>query len=541
MGITIPTQDVLDKWGTMLVEHGFIVKEDYKGNNIRSLYEMDPITKRFKRKDGHPIDPDHALMEYSEEVLISSPHQGYATEYVPTGYPSPLKRYHLVYESFQISIEEVYFWLLDHIRYEQGWSRAYKVKDIFTATENSAFFGNSQQRLGIQQDRAQQYLASIGKMVKDLFQLVRELRILDEKLEPRGQWGKVKSADASLKGDYVDLVENRGGQTNPGSVYGLANQLGYASLPDLFFNLHVYKLKDVDQEVDKLKYNKNVKNVLKRKLYQFINWKLKTDHELEARRKFTLKYLRQHWDVIEMYMSWVKPYLRHITRLTMNDDRLAEPELISAFEQSYVETEVVFAKPRGKEFEVIVYSIDFRTRPDMRYTQEGYQKGPLHVGKADISLRAYIWRQHHIDQYLAFRRREDLYMLGVIDKSVQAAMEALGEELEGYLAEAGEPKYKEKVDAEKAKREAMQKGKKGPNMFSGIFEPFTALGSGFADILGLRGIGSMFSTDFSKKKKDSWTWPPSIGTGNPMTKNFTEPLYQTQKNFKKSHGMLSWG
>jgi hypothetical protein len=546
MGITVPTQDILDQMGRMLVEHGFIVNADYKGNNIRGLYTYDPVKKRFRRKDGQPIDPDHALMEYAEEVLIIGPHQGasddHPTEYIPTGYPSPLKRYHLVYESFQISIEEVYFWLLDHIRYEAGFSRAYKVKDIFSATENSAFFGNSQQRLGIQQDRAQQYLASIGKMVKDLFQLVRELRILDEKLEPRKQWKTLKSADATLKGDYVDLVENRGGQTSPGSVYGLAQQLGYAALPDLFFNLHVYSLKQVDAEVEKLKYNKNVKSVLKRKLYQFINWKEKTDHELEARRRFTLKYLRQHWDVIEMYMSWVKPYLRHIARLTMNDQMLGSAEMISAFEQSYVETEVLFAKPSGKKFDVIVYSIDFRTRPDMRYTQEGYQKGPLHVGKADINLRAYIWEQHHIDQYLAFRRREDLYMLGVVDKSVQSAMEALGEELEGYLAEAGEPKYREKVEAEKKAHEEMAKNRGGaPSMFSGVFEPFTALGGGFAEILGLKGMGSLFSADFKRKKEKAWTFPGSIGTGTRLGKDFSEPLYQAQKNFKKSHGMLSFG
>ncbi len=539
--VTVQEKSLVNAWGELLVKYGFIAAEEREGKNIRELYTFEEKsgTIIFKKKDNSKINPDHALMEYAEDIDINAPYQRGATEYVPTGYPSPGKRYHILYEAFNLSIEEVYFWLIDHIRYDQSWTRAYKIRDIFTATENSAFFGASQQRLGIQQDRVQQYLATIGKMTKDLFQIVRELRILDEKLQPRREWKKSKSADATLKSEFIDLVENRGGQTSPGSVYGLASQLGYATLPDLFFNTQVYELEKVDQAIDRLDFNTNVKNVLKRKLYQFVNWKLKTDHELESRRTFTLKYLRQHWDVIEMYMNWVKPYLRHIARLQMNDTRLTEPDLIGAFEQSYVETEVLFAKPQPKEGKMrdcLLLTINFRTRPNLSYQQEGYNRGPVHVGQADIFLRTYTWTDQHITNYRKYREQEDLYMIGVVDKSVQAAMEAMGEELEKYLAEAGEPKYKERIQAEE--KETAKRKKEEQTLFGSLLEPFSALGSGFGDLFGMAGASVLFSTQ--KAKKPSFTFAEGWAGGK-KNSGLNKQTYQVIKNFKKSHGMLTWG
>ena len=99
-----------------------------------------------------------------------------------TGYPNPARRYKLHYEGYNISIEEPYFWVLHYLRYFGGFPRIDKITDVFAAAENSAFFGASQQRIGLQQDKVSQFLATVGKMVRELFQLVREMRVLDERL-----------------------------------------------------------------------------------------------------------------------------------------------------------------------------------------------------------------------------------------------------------------------------------------------------------------------------------------------------------------------
>src|SRR3989338_8783216 len=78
---------------------------------------------------------------------------------IKTGYPSPARRYRIHYEGYNISIEEPYFWTLHSLRYFGGFPRIDKITDIFAAAENSAFFGASQQRLGLQQDKVSQFLA----------------------------------------------------------------------------------------------------------------------------------------------------------------------------------------------------------------------------------------------------------------------------------------------------------------------------------------------------------------------------------------------
>src|SRR3989338_3524830 len=141
-----------------------------------------------------------------------------------SGYPKPTKCYRFILSREGVSIEDVYFYYLDSLRHDWGSPEFDKITDIFSASEQSSFFGASQQRLGIQQDKVSQFLAAIGKMVKELFQFVRELRILDERLalykdssspDSKGR----ASAEISLKGIWIDLVE--GGSKSPGSVYGM--------------------------------------------------------------------------------------------------------------------------------------------------------------------------------------------------------------------------------------------------------------------------------------------------------------------------------
>ena len=208
-------------------------------------------------------------------------------EKIPTGYPQPLSKYRLFVEGYNISIEEPYFWMLHYLRWFHSFMHIDKITDIFSAAENSAFFGTSQQRLGVQQDKVSQFLATIGKMVKELFQLVRELRVLDERLgyyydsyKPTSP--SRESAEITLKGIWVDMVEQ--GAKNPASVYGMAREVQFTTLPDLFFSTHPLKQEDVDLVVEKERgeFNRKVREVLKRKLRSFLAWKEATFEEITS-------------------------------------------------------------------------------------------------------------------------------------------------------------------------------------------------------------------------------------------------------------------
>ncbi|MBI1934803.1 hypothetical protein HYS31_00020, partial [Candidatus Woesearchaeota archaeon] len=444
------------------------------------------------------------------------------------GYPAAARRYRLHYEGYNISIEEPYFWTLHYLRYYGGFSRIDKITDVFAAAENSAFFGASQQRLGLQQDKVSQFLATIGKMVRELFQLVREMRILDERLsyyaDSYTNSPSAESAEITLKGIWVDLVEQ--GAKNPASVYGMAREVQFTTLPDLFFSTHPKKQEDVDISVERERgqFNRKVREVLKRKLRAFLAWKEHTYEELKNRRAFTLKYLRQHFEIIRMYMTWVKPYLKNIQRLQLDQSRADTADLIVAFESSMIEVEILAI--RGKESDkvkqcVLMHYL-FRTRPEMNYSQE-YQRGPLHLGRIEIDFRAYGWTDQQIESYKKMREHEDFQLLGVIDGSVKAAMEALGDELMRYLKEAGEEFDEKPKEAKKAYKQS------GP--FMSIFKGFAELFASFKT-----GKGAM---EARKKVSQTEAMKTAMSRKNAEDK-VKKVMWNTYHHFKKQHDMLNW-
>ena len=447
------------------------------------------------------------------------------SQYVKTGFPKPARRYRLHYEGYNISIEEPYFYILHYLRYYSGFPHIDKITDVFAAAENSAFFGASQQRLGLQQDKVSQFLATIGKMVRELFQLVRELRILDERLsyyyDSFTTSKSSESAEITLKGIWVDLVEQ--GAKNPASVYGMAREVQFTTLPDLFFSTHPKKQEDVDEVVERERgaFNRKVREVLKRKLRTFLAWKEHTFDEMKNRRKFTLKFLRQHYEVIRMYIQWVRPYLRNIQRLQLDQSKTETPDLLVAFESSMIEVELLARKPGGKVNQCLLLNYLFRTRPEMSYSQE-YQRGPLHLGRVEVDFRVYGWTNEQVENYKKMRVQEDFQLLGIIDGSVKAAMESLGDELMRYLKEAGEefgPKVEEKI-------------KSNPSFLS----PYTSIFKGFSEM-----FGAQKAKKEARPKKETKTdvMKMELARASAITtaKGDAWTIYH---HFKKHHGMLNW-
>ncbi len=433
--------------------------------------------------------------------------------------PATKWRYRMMMESFNASIEETYFWILNYLTYEMGFAQIDKITDLIAASEHSAFFGVSQQRVGLQQDKVSQFLATIGKMTKELFQLVREIRVLDERL---GYYDAsfsehrhiAEPGEVTLKGLYIDMAE--GGSKSPASVYGMARELQFTILPDLFFSTTVKEESEINKAVEDLDFNKSVKHVLKRKLFSFYRWKKETYKELKSRRIFTVKYLKQHFEIIRMYMVWVKPYLRNLERMRMDHSKTETPDLISAFEGSMIEIELLARFwPEGNSIyqACVLVHLEYRTMPSMNYQQEGYQRGPIHVGEVKVTYRSYAWTEEQIKEFKDMRDAEDFDLLATIDGSVRAAMEALGDDLMQYLAEAGEEEYKPKD------------GKKKDAKPPGIIDGFRIL--------------------FSGPKKDRPKGPKM--NSHQMKLEEAEAassargkMWLTYKNYKKAHKMLTW-
>ena len=521
-----------------LIKHGFY-KKDFKKDypdwsDSWESAKKDAFLAKISNDDAEKY-AEHELFEIQRDQIMLM------------DYPKTLRTYYLIYEVPHESIEPIYYWCLNHMTQDWAYAQQYKISDIFTPAEHSSFYGAAAQRLGLAQDKVAQYLATIGKMIKDMFQLVRELRWIDERKKyyedaETGQEG----AEIALKGLWTDMVDGVvGGQRTSSNLFVMAQQLQFSALPDLFFSVHVSKhvaaklkgkpLKEVKDEevrgmVDMIVdeqasgFNKELKNLLKRKLYQYLVWKSETWKEIQDRRKFTLDYLRQHYEVIKMYMNWVKPYLKHIQKLTANVGKLNSTELVAAFEGSLVEIEVLGQKVVegcSKVFACILMTFQYRTRPQMQFSQEGgYHRGPLHQGQSTVFWRAYAWTQEQIDNFLKMKDEEDMELISTIDSSLRAAMDALGGDLTKYLEEARQMHTPKKEEIE-------------PKKALGLFMPFAEIGKGFAET---------FTAIIPKKKgQDKAADKTKIETERGKVSGETRKnIWQCYKNFKKAHRLLSW-
>ncbi|MBI4155508.1 hypothetical protein HY498_05495 [Candidatus Woesearchaeota archaeon] len=413
-----------------------------------------------------------------------------------SGIKGGTNKYRLVIENPQKGVESYYFAILGLLkgigtpRFGLNFNKIYKIGDVYKASESSAFWGSLEQRKGLQQEKASQYLKGISEMIKGLFQMIRELRVIDERVgyyerSKKGEKEDQESAEIALKGIWVDLVE--GGAKNPGSVYGLAREVGFVTLPDLFFKIRAKNATDVDNAIKKLEgINRKVKEVLARKLFQYYQWKERTEVELKNRKNFLLKYMRQHYHTMKEYISWIKPYLLNIRKLQLQGTT-KEPEVVMAFETSKIELELIayttidyrVTEPATEEvykeefknyFPVLKIKFSSTTIPQISFQEEG-QRGAIHLGSTEITIEAFVAKKEQIDEYVESKATEELELLS----SINSAMDSMMDEIKKYLKEAGET-FKDE-ESKKEEKEA-----------EGILSPFKQVFEGFKDIFASIGL-----------------------------------------------------
>ncbi|MDP4012862.1 MAG: hypothetical protein Q8R00_04635 [Candidatus Nanoarchaeia archaeon] len=436
-------------------------------------------------------------------------------------------KYTLYIETPQQGVEPYYFWILNMLqksgRYGLNFSRIEKIKDIFSASETSAYWGDVEARRAIQQDRFEKYMTTIGGMTKSLIQMLRDLRILEERLSFYQEDARnIDSATVALKTIWTDLVEGK----SPTSVFALAGQPGYVTLPDLFFSTHPKTVDEVERIVgsrekqEGLQLNERVKSVLKQKLTKFLLWKEKTFKELEQRWRFQLKYLQQHVQVIKLYLNWLRPYLNNIK--TLQTASSSRAELVKAFDTSMMDLEILaIGGPKPKEGsidnfkEVIRIKFEFTAVPQIAY-QEGSSRGAIHLGKTIITIEGTVANEKQIEDYKKDQDEEDLKILTTVDES----LEAMKDELDYYLKKAEELNKKEKQPEPETKKEKSEP----------FFEPFTAIWNGFKDIFGKGEKKKTETILTTKEEKESL----KNAVGASQGKSYA--LYYV---FKKSHGMIT--
>jgi len=363
-------------------------------------------------------------------------------------------------------VEKYYYQMLAELA-QRGF-KTEKVKDVYTASEASDLWAEMERRKQFQADQAMKYIASIGSMMKSLFQMIRELRLIDERLAHyKGRAKGESEDDIALKGIWIDKVE--GGAQKPSSIYGMATQLGFTTLPDLFFNAFPKTRNDIKKVIGSMgKYglNKKIREVLQRKLSEYMIWVENTEKELKTGRKFKLMYLRQHFHVIRMYLDWVKPYLKNVQNLNILSEggsatARTKSELIRAAEAAVMDIEL-FGVREGKDYykQCIRVVFHFVSQPRLEFRKE-YQRGPIHVGYTNMEFYGYAMTDSDLDAYRKTKIDDDVEIL----KSVFSSIAALEKEILFYLKQADD-EYKQEKPATVKKKAAsfveriFKKGKK---------------------------------------------------------------------------------
>ena len=525
-----------------LIKYGFYKsqhKDKYGGKTIEEREDMLRTTK-----DSDALE--HADVEIDEEYL---------GQFIPTDYPQPIKRFWLASEAPNNNPETTFNWFHHNLTVEMS-MEVTKIIDAYASSEGSSFFGMMQQRLSIQQGNVSGYLKGISEMVKGLFQIVREIRILNDRLQyyldTFKQNEKTVSSEIVLRGLWVDQVE--GGTKNPGSVYGLSSQVGFTILPDIFFRLKCKDSSDVDRAVDELQLNEKIKEILRRKLRQYYEWKERSFSELDTRRKFMLKYLRQHYETIRLYISWIKPYLRYVNRMQQSEKLENKSDMIKSFEGAYLEIEFLGKRKTGKYNIVVIINLQNRTRPEtiIHQPHDYSQKGPLHVGRTNIRIRSYVWTDDQVKNYVKFRQEEDIALLSSIDDSIQEALNSLGDELQIYLGLEGEKFGEGKKVEELAKglinnnicstmdealvkaEDMLSKSKIKPRQ-SNAFDPFLGVFYGLRDMVGAFGFKGI-----SMPKKSGGDTLTEDKEKKSSKDTAQKSAFVLSKNYKKSNKMLTW-
>lgn len=520
----------------LLVKHHFVndkAKEHQKYQNYKKAKDPKVAAKEFKKL----TDDDLLKLADMEIAEISKNETG------PTTYPSPFKRHVLgVQDPNKTVLENAYFWMLGHMTEAWGYNQVYKVTDSFAGSSQSSFFGAGSQRLSILQDRVSNTLQTIGRLVQEMWPQIHELHIWDER---KGWYDRMnddddRAADMALKGTWIDLIE--GGSENPSSVFGLGQKVGFAILPDLFLNTFVKSTEEVDEVVerDAKEYNKEVRNILKRKLFQYTRWRIESEKEVNTRRRFIIRYLRQHFNTIKMYLGWVKPFLKQLKFMQQNADFQARPEMVNSFEGSIMEVEILATKMNYKKyFPVALMNFYYTTRPDMNMTDPSYQhRGPSHAGEVYVTMRSYVWTKEQIENYKKMRDEEDMEYLKELDGGLKAALDEFGEDLSRYMDEINVSLVDDKTLEQEAKKEEKEKEdskkkKKGPT----IYEPFGAVFGGFKELFG------PLLPSINIKLPDNDDYKTGLAEGGEKkkaAKDASNALKVVFKNYRKANKMITW-
>lgn len=417
-------------------------------------------------------------------------------------------------------VESYYFWLINllknYLRYTYK-----RTKGLFASTSGSAVWGQMARRRAEQERRATSIMKGINGMIRSVHEIVRTLRKIDERLD------KYKGMDEGSEGDEVALKDYwvtrvEGGTKNPQSVTGLAEKVGFATLPDYFFTTIIGAKENskefIEERVNQYDITEKVEYTLKQKLKEFLRWKQRTQQELKTRKEFNIKALASRIHQIILYTEWIEPYLKTISRMQESPEEMEgeqEAALMPPFSTTVLDYQIVawedeytiektIAGRTGVEVEDKKYEhymptliVDFKqvSKPSAS-KRRGRETAYAYPGKIEINLRGRVQEAVKMgDEYVPriikeAKKRGESSMVELLSNTVNSSFKALKDDLIKYVGDRLKEEEKLELFGEEVREEGGKEEKEETAPYALLPEP---------------GKMDEFFENFRKKRKDFQT------------------------------------
>src|SRR3989338_166216 len=407
---------------------------------------------------------------------------------------SPMEQHVITYDSPAEGLEPVYFWLLDYLG--SGLMRGLynsveKLTDNFVSSPGSGHFSEMQGKATQMQQEVSRTMGNVNTVLKSVLNLVYDLKEFRIRLKPYKIY-KSKDTDEekkigqllSLKQVWLDNVDIRKGR---GSINALSSgELDFVTLRDAFMTLRDESLKDKDGNLIDL--NDRVKRILQQRAQEFFTWIKESYNSLSQRFEIERNYLKSQVSMLNLYVKWVKPYLKAASKLGQNIDS-KNPALVTAFNTMILELTILavskykidddvaagnlpelfknIKKENMRKYnKVLVIELEFRSIPQ-RVSQRGdWAFG----GRAEVRFTSYGLND---DELKRLKKQIDSDDFKNVLKLVEGATEKSLDEIDKDIRALIEGKEEEEIKKEDEEKEEKKKerSKKGDDF--GIKELFS--------------------------------------------------------------------
>jgi hypothetical protein len=364
--------------------------------------------------------------------------------------------YHILYDTFSQTLEPVYFWTLDFLRGDAPSGlglQVEKIEEEFEASVGSGYYGELGARASAMQDRAMAMLRQVNGLIKEIVNLIYDLKEFEMRLEtydnvdPKKQSNSEERriAELSLRSIWMDQVDIKKGI---GSINNLTRgDLQFVTLRDAFM-----QAKDI-KDANKLDLNKRVKSLLEKKLAEYLQWRKYSESELRKRYSIERNYLKSQIDSLKLYTKWARPYLRASQKLGMKEigeSKLPNPDIVAAFNNMQMELSL-FAKREIKpssafpsysklEFDDKYYAclqVDFKYRTVPQSVKSGQSTHYAHLGTVDVYFTAYAMTDKEIEK---IEKEEVFEDMALVENLTDVSLKDLQDDIDKYMGKEEKPK-----------------------------------------------------------------------------------------------------